>query len=270
MPSAPAAGLLEDAVSAAGICKTYAHAREGIPALQDIDLRVAPGSFVTLFGPSGCGKSTLHRIAAGLEPPWSGNITLFGEPPRAAAARKWVSWAPQLPALLPWLTLRQNLALPSRFNRRADRAPDPLRHARGIDEVLEEAGLAGFGDSRPAQLSGGMRQRAALARAFVLGAPLMFMDEPFSALDELTRNALCWHLLAIWEKHRRTILFVTHSAFEAVLLSDRVLVMTARPGRIKAEIAIDLPRPRTWEQIETPEFAALVNVVRRALRDEVH
>lgn len=244
------------AVAATRICKTFAESGGAAPVLQDLDLTIAPGSFVTLFGPSGCGKSTLLRIAAGLETPSSGGVRLFGHPPGEAAARKWVSWSPQSPALLPWLSVRDNLALPLRVNRRAERTVDPLRHARDLDQVLADVGLTAFAAARPARLSGGMRQRAALARAFVLGAPLMFMDEPFSALDELTRNALCWQLLDMWDEQRRTVLFVTHSAQEAVLLSDRVLVMHARPGRIAAEIVVDLPRPRTIEQTETPEFAA--------------
>jgi len=253
------------AIAVSGLAKSYRREGVPVPALAPTDLVVEEGRFVTLFGPSGCGKSTLLRLVAGLEVPDAGEVRLFGRSPAETARAKALSWAPQSPALLPWLTIRQNLALPQRLNRRADRHPDPARQPRPVEEVLEEVGLAAFADARPAQLSGGMRQRAALARAFVVGAPLMFMDEPFSALDELTRNALCWRLLEVWEKHRKTVLFVTHSAFEAVLLSDRVLVMSPGPGRVHADIAIDLPRPRRWEMTETAEFAALVAQVKHAL-----
>ncbi len=265
MPLAEGLVAAEDAITIAGVSRTFRRDSDVFTALGTIDLTIERGRFVTLFGPSGCGKSTLLRIAAGLDDPSTGEVRLFGRTPQEAIRRKCVSWVPQSAALLPWLTIRQNLAISQRINRRADRSPDPDRVARQVDEVLAEVGLAEFGDARPAQLSGGMRQRAALARAFVLGAPLMFMDEPFSALDELTRNGLCWRLLDVWEKHRKTVMFVTHSAFEAVLLSDRVLVMTSRPGHIHADIAIDLPRPRNWQLTETAEFGALVNSVKHAL-----
>jgi len=227
---------------------------------------VAEREFVTLFGPSGCGKSTLLRIIAGLECQDFGTVTLFGQTPWRAAQQKNISWVPQSPALLPWLTIRDNALLSQRVNRRAERCPHPDRVPQNVEQVLDEMGLLDFADALPAQLSGGMRQRAALARGFVQGAPLMLMDEPFSALDELTRDALCWHLLDVWERHRKTVLFVTHSASEAVLLSDRVVVMTPRPGTIQTIIDIDLPRPRRSDIVESEAYLRLVLEVKRGLR----
>jgi NitT/TauT family transport system ATP-binding protein len=259
-PAGPASAIRIEAVS-----KTYRRDNVTVEALSEVSLDVEQGRFVTLFGPSGCGKSTLLRIAAGLERQSGGAVSLFGRTPRETAAEKNLSWIPQSPALLPWLTIRQNLAISRVVNRKADRRPHPDRAPQDIDLMLEEVGLTSFADARPGQLSGGMRQRAALARGFVLGAPLMFMDEPFAALDELNRNSLCWRLLDVWERHRKTVMFVTHSAFEAVLLSDLVVVMTPRPGRIRAAIPIDLPRPRTWRDTETAEFSDHVRRVKHEL-----
>ncbi len=248
------------------ISKRYRRGETDIDALSDIDLLIEQGHFVTLFGPSGCGKSTLLRIVAGLEAQSAGVVSLFGQTPAEASHRKNISWVPQSPALLPWLSVLDNVTLSQRINRSADREPHPERVPQDAREVLNEMGLAEFADARPAQLSGGMRQRAALARGFVLGAPLMLMDEPFSALDELTRDALGWHLLDVWERHRKTVLFVTHSAGEAVLLSDRVVVMTPRPGRIQDVIDITLPRPRPRDIAERREFLELVLEVKKRLR----
>jgi len=264
--SAPATASRADAICLDGVHKGYRRGDTVVPALSGINLTVERGHFVTLFGPSGCGKSTLLRIVAGLEPQSDGTVLLFGQTPAEASRRKNISWVPQSPALLPWLTVRDNVLLSQMINRRADRQPHADRVPQQAQEVLAEMGLADFADARPAQLSGGMRQRAALARGFVLGAPLMVMDEPFSALDELTRDALCWHLLDVWERHRKSVLFVTHSASEAVLLSDKVVVMTPRPGRIEAVMDIDLPRPRPRDIAERREYLELVLEVKRRLR----
>lgn len=255
-----------DAVLVRGVGKIYSADGLKTEALADIDLAVGQGRFATLFGPSGCGKSTLLRIMAGLEEQTSGSVSLFGLTPRQATQKKNISWVPQSPALLPWLSVRNNLLISRMINRKADRLPNADRSPQDVQAVLAEVGLADFADARPGQLSGGMRQRAALARGFVLGAPLLLMDEPFSALDELTRNQLCWHLLNVWEHHRKTVIFVTHSAFEAVLLSDVVIVMTPRPGRVRAIIEINLPRPRSWETTETPEFGEIIKRVKLELR----
>jgi len=263
--SAPAT-TRSDAICLERVHKNFRRGDSTLQALTDISLTVEQGQFVTLFGPSGCGKSTLLRIVAGLEQQSGGQVSLFGQTPAEASRYKNVSWVPQSPALLPWLTVRANVALSQFINRRADRQLPAERVPQDAQEVLAEMGLAEFADARPAQLSGGMRQRAALARGFVLGAPLMLMDEPFSALDELTRDSLGWHLLDVWERHRKTVLFVTHSAGEAVLLSDKVVVMTPRPGRIQAIIDIDLPRPRPPEIAESAAFLKLVMELKKRLR----
>jgi len=245
--------------------KIYYGGRD-VQALSDVNLNIKRGEFVTLFGPSGCGKSTLLRVIAGLEAQTSGDVRVFGQEPAAASASKNLAWIPQSSSLLPWLTIRQNVTLPSVLNRRADRLGLSSRKPEDPTQLLEELGLGDFADKRPAQLSGGMRQRASIARGFAQGAPLLLMDEPFSALDELTRDTLRLKLLDLWEKHRKTVIFVTHSAFEAALLSDRVVIMTPRPGRIHSVIDIDLPRPRRAEVTESPEFAALVARVKSTLK----
>ncbi len=248
-----------------GASKTYRRGKSEVKALSGVDLTIDKGSFVTLFGPSGCGKSTLLRMIAGLEPQTDGEISVFGMPPKEASHRKNIAWIPQSSALLPWLGIRSNAELSSVINRRADRARRSDRSPEDADALLSGLGLAYFAESLPDQLSGGMRQRASIARGFVQGAPLMLMDEPFSALDELTRDTLRLRLLQLWDHHRKTIVFVTHSAFEAVLLSDRVVVMTPRPGRIQAVIDIDLPRPRNRELTETTAFTDKVREVKQVL-----
>ncbi|WP_235890659.1 ABC transporter ATP-binding protein [Martelella alba] len=247
--------------------KIYESDRGTVRALSDIDLSIERGRFVTLFGPSGCGKSTLLRVIAGLEEQTAGAVSLFGQTPAEASRDKNIAWIPQSNALLPWLTIRDNVLLSQKINREAERRGKSLRIPEDPDQVLDELKLGDFKNARPSELSGGMRQRAAIARGFVQGAPLMLMDEPFSALDELTRDALRLRLLTVWERHRKTVVFVTHSAFEAVLLSDQVVVMTPRPGRIHSVIDIDLPRPRTFEVTETREFEQLVRAVKHTLRD---
>jgi NitT/TauT family transport system ATP-binding protein len=232
-----------------------------------VDLDLPEGSFTTLFGPSGCGKTTLLRILAGLQTQDSGTVSLFGQTPEAATKDKNIAWIPQSSALLPWRDVRANALLSQVVNKRADRGRSATRVDQEVETVLSELGLRDFARSGPAQLSGGMRQRASLARGFVHGAPVMLMDEPFSALDEFTREALRFKLLHMWELLRKTVVFVTHSASEAVLLSDRVVIMTARPGRVHRVIDIDLPRPRDAELERSPEFHAKVTEVRQALQE---
>jgi len=254
-----------NAIVISRVDKSYSHRGRTVTALSNISLRVARGEFVTLFGPSGCGKSTLLRLLAGLDTPDSGNISLFLQPPAEASQRKNIAWVPQSPALLPWLSVRQNAGLSEVVNRYADRRGQSERHPADVDHLLGEVGLSEFAEARPASLSGGMRQRVAIARGFAQGAPVMLMDEPFAALDALTRDALCRQLLHIFDSHRRTVVFVTHSAAEAVLLSDRVVVMSPRPGRIAATISVDLPRPRPPDIAERPDFLRRVTEVSRAL-----
>ena len=261
-PDDPAA-----AITIRNLDKLYQQGGTTTHALSSVDLTIRQGEFVTLFGPSGCGKSTLLRIIAGLETQTRGTVSLFGHTPAEASRRKNISWIPQSSALLPWLTIRDNALLSDVVNRRADRVPHPERVTQDVDLVLAEMKLSDFATALPSQLSGGMKQRAAIARGFVQGAPLMLMDEPFSALDELTRDTLRWHLLEIWEQHKKTVVFVTHSAEEAALLSDRVAVMTPRPGRISAFVDIDLPRPRTAELAESGAFHDKVNQIKRTLRE---
>jgi NitT/TauT family transport system ATP-binding protein len=221
-----------------------------LAALDDIDLGVASGEFVTLLGPSGCGKTTLLRIVAGLERPSAGEVRVDGEAPEVARRGKRIGFVPQAPALLPWRTVRKNATLLRQVNRRVrvpDAAPDPI-------ELLEEVGLGGFLDALPHELSGGMQQRVALVRAFALGAPLLLMDEPFAALDEITRADMRHLLGRLCERTGAAVVFVTHSIAEAVFLSDRVVVMTPRPGRIAGAVEVDLPRPRLAEVEDRPEF----------------
>lgn len=231
-----------------------------------MDLTIERGEFVSVIGPSGCGKSTLLRIVAGLLPPDAGRVSIFGEDPVTACIHKQVGFVPQSPALLPWRTVLDNVLLPFQVNRRprpGAATRDPVLEPR---EVLGAIGLGSVLHRRPSALSGGMAQRVAIARAFVFGAPLLVMDEPFSALDELTREALRQQLLDLWQQHRKTVLFVTHSVVEAVMLSDRVVVMSPGPGRVAGSVRVDLPRPRQPGVELTEAFRAAELPVRQHLR----
>ena len=232
-------------------------------ALADVELAIGDGEFVTLLGPSGCGKSTLLRLLAGLATPDGGAVRVLGGPPGVARDAKHVAFVPQTPALLPWRSVRANARLLTRVNRRGDGARR-LDDAE-IDALLSEVGLADFVDAYPHELSGGMQQRVALVRAFALGAPLLLMDEPFAALDEILRAEMRYLLLRLWQQHRATVVFVTHSIAEAVLLSDRVVVMAPRPGRVAAVETIELPRPRTPDTEDDPTFARHVSRLRHLL-----
>jgi NitT/TauT family transport system ATP-binding protein len=246
----------------AGVSKHFAGPAGTVHALEPLDLDVPRGSFVTLIGPSGCGKTTVLRIVAGLLEADAGEVSIFGEPVEGARRAKHIGFVPQSLGLLPWRSVLDNVRLPLEVNRSANRpARDPV-------EILSAFGLGDFLDFRPAELSGGMRQRVAIARAFAFEPAVLLMDEPFAALDELTREVLRHELLRLWQSARTTVLFVTHSVAEAVLLSDEVLVMSPAPGRIRARIAIDLPRPR-GDLIElTDAFHDLERSVRLALRGQ--
>ncbi len=254
---------MADALTIADVGKRFAGRSGDVDALARVGLDVADGEFVTLLGPSGCGKSTLLRIVAGLLAPDAGVVTVLGDTPDAARRAKRIALVPQSPALLPWRTVRSNARLLTEVNRQGDgrRRLDETQ----IDALLAEVGLAGFGDAYPSELSGGMQQRVALVRAFALGAPVLLMDEPFAALDEILRAEMRYLLLRLWQEHQATVVFVTHSIAEAVLLSDRVVVMAPRPGRVAAVEQIDLPRPRTPEIEDTPAFAAHVVRLRHLL-----
>lgn len=235
-------------------------------ALDDIELTIEPGTFVSIIGPSGCGKSTLLRLISGQERPDAGRITVCGLTPKEAAEAKAFGFVPQSPALLPWLSVLGNVTLPHKVNRRgANRRSD--RDRPDLEAMLREVGLGESLHKLPAELSGGMKQRTAIVRAFGLRPDVLLLDEPFGALDEFTREALQEQLLELWEQTRATVVFVTHSISEAVRLSDKVVVMAPRPGRITDVIDIDLPRPRHQEIITSPEFHAYELALRESLRD---
>jgi NitT/TauT family transport system ATP-binding protein len=238
----------------------------GIDALAGVDLTVARGEFLSLLGPSGCGKSTLLRIIAGLIEPSQGRVHVaIGDQPPGRAAHRGIpagriGFVFQDPTLMPWSTVTGNVLLPFRIARRLGPAE---RERAGA--AIQAVGLAGFEQAYPHQLSGGMRMRVSIARALVTDPDLLLLDEPFAALDEITRLALNDDLLRLWEARRPTVLFVTHSVFESVYLSTRIAVMTPRPGRIIADLPIDLPHPRGLAVRSSPSYAALCERVSAAL-----
>jgi len=241
-----------------GVRKRFA---SGLEALGGVDLAVASGEFLSLLGPSGCGKSTLLRIVAGLTEPTDGSCTLnlAGEQRGALPAGR-IGFVFQDPTLMPWSTVAGNVELPFRISGRI-RSAERDR----VAAALRAVGLAGFERSYPHQLSGGMRMRVSIARALVTGPDLLLLDEPFAALDEITRMALNDDLLRLWESRRTTVVFVTHSVFESVYLSTRIAVMTARPGRIAADLRVDLPQPRERSLRTSPGYAAICAAVSNEL-----
>ncbi|GAC1316652.1 MAG: ABC transporter ATP-binding protein [Chloroflexota bacterium] len=245
-----------------GLSKSFRTDRgQPIDALSGVDLDVHHGEFVSLIGPSGCGKSTLLSCAAGLVTDFSGDIVLNGQ--RLRGPHPAIGMVFQEESCLPWLTALSNTAFPLEMRGHDRRQAREL--ARG---ALEMVGLADVADRYPDELSGGMKQRVAIARALVAEPEVLLMDEPFGALDEQTRTLLGEGLLAIRDRLKQTILFVTHSIQEAVQLSDRVVVMTARPARIKRVVAIDLPRPRDSSILASPHFAELAGSIWESLREE--
>ncbi|WP_159791992.1 ABC transporter ATP-binding protein [Puerhibacterium puerhi] len=225
-----------------------------VDALNGIDLTLGDNEFVSVVGASGCGKSTLLSIIAGLEDPTSGTVTMDGHDVLGPGRDRGVVF--QQATLLPWLTARGNVE----FALRGEGLSAGERRTRA-QEALEQVGLAGFGDAYPSQLSGGMQQRVALARSLSYGPSVLLMDEPFGALDALTRRTMQEWLTEVWEHHRMTVMLITHDIEEAVYTSDRVVVMSPRPGRIRQEFDIDLPRPRHPEMIATPEFQHVVREI---------
>jgi len=254
-----AAGL---AVSLRAVTKAYDN---GVMALGPIDLDVVKGEFVSLLGPSGCGKSTALRLIAGLSAPTSGAV---GVASRAGGARpghqarpgQSIGFVFQEPTLMPWTSVRENVRLPLKLAH----APAAEADAR-VSEALAQVGLAEFADAFPRQLSGGMKMRVSLARALVTDPDILLMDEPFAALDEITRFRLNNDLLSLWRDLRKTVIFVTHSVFESVYLSQRVIVMTERPGRIRAEIRIDAPEPRSEDFRTSADYVGYCRKVSGAL-----
>jgi NitT/TauT family transport system ATP-binding protein len=248
----------EAVVSISGLSKVFG--KGGVTALQDINLEIGKGEFISLIGPSGCGKSTLLRIVGDIIEPSSGKVVVNGKPARRARLDRDYGIVFQSPVLYDWRTVAKNIALPLEML-----GWDRARRARRVQEMLELVELTGFESHHPWQLSGGMQQRVSIARAFSFAPALLLMDEPFGALDEMTRERLNMELLRVWGEMQSTVIFVTHSISEAVFLSTRVVVMSARPGRITAVIPVDLPQPRTAETREEPRFFELVTEVREAL-----
>lgn len=240
-----------------GLAKTFGG---GVEAVSALNLTLAGGQTTALVGPSGCGKSTILRMIAGLEAPTSGSVTIGGEPPEKTLRKAGLSVAFQDPSLLPWRTVRGNIELALSLARQPIKADD-------VDQLIRLVGLDGFAETRPAELSGGMRQRAAMARALATQPALLLLDEPFGAVDELTRQQLANDLPGIWEARGTTTVLVTHSVREAVTLCDRVVVLSPRPARIVADIAVGLPRPRRAEMTRSPEFSECVEDVYAALAD---
>ena len=240
---------------------------EPVTALEDVSFEIGDREFVAFVGPSGCGKSTLLRIIAGLLEPTSGCVTVRGKAPTAARRDVEFGFVFQNPVLFPWLRVLGNVLLPDRIlgGRNPLAAPDPEAHARGL---LRDVGLEGFENYYPEQISGGMQQRVALARALSYGPSTLLMDEPFGALDEFTRDNLNIQLLDVWQQTRSTVLFVTHSLAEAIFLSDRVVVLGPRPGRVVRIADVPFGRPRELGIRYRPDFAALNGELRELLQTD--
>jgi len=250
-------------VSIRGVNKIFVTGgSESVVAVQDINLEIGANEFVSLIGPSGCGKSTLLRLIADLLTPTSGQLSVNGKLPRQARLDRDYGFVFQAATLYDWRTVSQNVQLPLEIM-----GYSPARRAARAREMLELVELEKFGRHYPWQLSGGMQQRVAIARALAFEPPLLLMDEPFGALDEFTRERMNMELLKIWGKTGGTVVFVTHSIAEAVFLSNRVVVMSPRPGRFTKMVDIGLPRPRTFETREDPRFFAAVTDVRESLRE---
>ena len=255
-PKQAEANPAELAVDLRHVVKAYDN---GLIALGPVDLGVRRGEFVSLLGPSGCGKSTALRLIAGLSEPTSGSVHA-ARPAATTSGNHPIGFVFQEPTLMPWTTVRENVRLPLKLAH----VPSSRANAR-VDEALAQVGLSEFAGSYPRELSGGMKMRVSLARALVTDPDILLMDEPFAALDEITRFRLNNDLLALWRNLRKTVIFVTHSVFESVYLSQRVLVMTARPGRIATEIRIETPEPRGEEFRTSADYAAYCRKVSDAL-----
>jgi NitT/TauT family transport system ATP-binding protein len=246
-------------VSIAQLTKTFP--RGNVTALQAIDLAIGTGEFVSLIGPSGCGKSTLLRVIGDLIEPTAGSVEVNGKSAHQARLDRDYGIVFQDAVLFDWRTVSKNISVPLEML-----GWDKKRRSERVERMLELVELTGFGDHHPWQLSGGMQQRVSIARALAFEPALLLMDEPFGALDEMTRERLNLELLSIWQKLRSTVVFVTHSISEAVFLSTRVVVMSPRPGRISGVVDVDLPYPRTVETREDPHYFELVTAVRELLR----
>jgi ABC-type nitrate/sulfonate/bicarbonate transport system ATPase subunit len=253
--------MSEPCIALRGVSKTFAGRDGSVEVLREVDFDAADGEFVSVIGPSGCGKSTLFSLIAGLASPDGGTIEVHGR--RIDAHDHWVAYMPQKDLLFPWRSVRRNVTLPLEI--RGVPRDEAVRRA---DELFPLFGMTGFERAYPFTLSGGMRQRAALMRTVIQDCPLMLLDEPFGALDSLTRTELQDFLLAVWSRFRRTIVFITHDIREAVYLSDRIYVMTARPARVRVVLDVPLPRPRSLDLVVAPEFTELEARLLRTLREE--
>ncbi|MDP6967530.1 MAG: ABC transporter ATP-binding protein [Gammaproteobacteria bacterium] len=237
------------------------HTKDGVvAALSNVNLCITAGEFVSFIGPSGCGKTTLMRVLADLEQPTSGSVLVNGMHPSQARKERAYGYVFQAPALLPWRTVQDNVLLPLEIM-----GVDKDKQQQLAEEYLQLVNLSGFEAKYPWQLSGGMQQRVSIARALSVKPQLLFMDEPFGALDEITRDHLNEQLLRLWQQTQKTVVFVTHSIPEAVFLSSRIVVMSPRPGRIIDVIDCDLPADRTLDIRETPEFLTIAQRVRTGL-----
>ena len=248
-------------VSAQNLSLTFETNDGPVHALKDVDLTVEQGDFVSFIGPSGCGKTTFLRVVADLEKPTGGTILVNGMPPEKARQSRAYGYVFQAASLLPWRTIEKNIAVPLEIM-----GYGKAEQAERIDRVLQLVDLANFGKKYPWQLSGGMQQRASIARALAFDADLLLMDEPFGALDEIVRDHLNEQLLKLWDTTNKTICFVTHSIPEAVYLSTKIVVMSPRPGRVHDIIESTLPRERPLDIRETPEFLEIAARVREGLR----
>ena len=234
-----------------------------VHALSECTLDIADNEFAVLLGPSGCGKSTLLNIVAGFEDLTSGNVEVFGSPVVAPGPERTVVF--QEPALFPWLTVWENVVFGPKMNGEAQAEYAPRARA-----LLESVGLAKFHEALPHELSGGMKQRVGIVRALVMNPRVLLMDEPFGALDAQTRLSMQELLLSVWERQRKTVLFITHDIDEAILLADRVHVMSARPGQIAEMFPVDLPRPRGIDLLTDPEFNRLRGEIMRCIRTQAN
>jgi ABC-type nitrate/sulfonate/bicarbonate transport system ATPase subunit len=254
MPDRPAIEVRE-------VWKEFVKRGRRLEALHAVDFTVEPNEFAAVLGPSGCGKSTLLNMVAGFDRPTRGTVRVHGRPVEGPHPSRGVVF--QEPALFPWYTVLDNIT----YGPRTLRLPADEYRPR-VQALIEQVGLRGFESHYPAELSGGMKQRVSLARVLVMQPEILLMDEPFGSLDAQTRTLMQELLLSVWERHHQTVLFITHDVEEALLLADSVSVMTARPGRIKKRLVVDLPRPRTVELTTSPVFNALKREVLALIREE--